>query len=75
MLAVCAFLAQDSRRPRSAHSPRTRKQSESTSGNRMSFPSRRNVFIPIEFETAEQRDLYDFMYEVTAVRDWVLAQP
>lgn len=41
----------------------------------MSFPSRRNVFIPIEFETAEQRDLYDFMYEVTAVRDWVLAQP
>ncbi len=31
----------------------------------MSFPSQRNLHIPIEFETEEQRDLYDFMYDAT----------
>lgn len=35
----------------------------------MSFPSRRNVFVPVEFGTAEQRDLYDFMYEATLDRE------
>lgn len=35
----------------------------------MSFASRRAQFIPIEFATKEQRDLFDYVYEVSLDHD------
>jgi hypothetical protein len=35
----------------------------------MSFRSKKNVLVPAEFETEEQRDLYDWMYDITRQKD------